>query len=94
MTTPDLSVCPNCGERDFPLVSIERVEAYAPIEREGSPERGFTARWSGMAESTFNWDYSVTLDYRCQSCRTELPEEHAALLDRLLDNHRERDGAS
>ena len=38
MTTPDLSVCPNCGERDFPLVSIERVEAYAPIEREGSPD--------------------------------------------------------
>ena len=93
MSVPNLRRCPSCGVEDFRLASIERIEAYAPIDVEGDTATGFTAKWSGMADSTFNWDSAVTLAYACRECGTELPEEYAVLLDTLLTNTRETGGA-
>jgi len=87
MNTLDLSTCPHCGQKNFPLVSLERVEAYTNIMLEGDPLTGFEARWGGSYDT--NWDSSVPVCYMCLACGPELPEAYAAALDILLDNTRE-----
>lgn len=91
MTTPDLAVCPHCGREDFPLASLERLEADSHITIDRAPDTGFTAEWGGYTE--VRWDSSVTLYYVCQSCGAQLPEDYAALLDQLLGNRREQGGS-
>ncbi len=85
---PDLRHCPACGQADFPLAALERVEAFAPVEIAGDARAGFTARWGGTSE--VNWDTSLTLAYACRACGSELPEPHAVALDYLLTNRRAR----
>ncbi len=86
MTTPNLSVCPHCGRKDFPLASRERLEADSHITLDGDPDTGFTAEWGGYTE--VRWDSSVTLFYDCQACGKTLPDDYAAALDALLGNER------
>lgn len=87
MTTLNLTVCPHCGRADFPLRSLERVEAYAQIAVDGDMATGFSAKWDGQTE--FDWDSSTTLAYLCEACGATLPEDYAVLLDTLLANTRE-----
>lgn len=87
---PDLGRCPACGQVDFPLASLERVEAFAGIDLTGDTLAGFTAAWRGTDEAC--WDTAATLAYLCRACGAELPEAYAVALDRLLANRRAREG--
>ncbi len=87
MTMPNLSVCPHCGRKDFPLAARERLEADSHITIDQDRDGTFTAEWGGYTE--VDWDSSRTISYQCQECDGTLPEDYSAALNALLGNERQ-----